>query len=86
MRARLAATGLIGAFTTFSTWAFETHRLAEDGQLRAGAINVLVSLALGLLAAWVGPRAGRAAVSDVLKLTTYLGERDRIDGGFAPTP
>ena len=56
--ARLAATGLIGAFTTFSTWAFETHRLAEDGQLRAGAINVLVSLALGLLAAWMGRYLG----------------------------
>lgn len=55
---RLVATGLVGAFTTFSTWTFETHRLAEDGQLRAGAINVLVSLALGLLAAWVGRELG----------------------------
>ena len=55
---RLAATGLIGAFTTFSTWAFETHRLAEDGQLWAGAINVLMSLTLGLLAAWVGRELG----------------------------
>jgi fluoride exporter len=24
-------TGLLGAYTTFSTWAFESHRLGEDG-------------------------------------------------------
>jgi CrcB protein len=57
---RLAGTGLIGAFTTFSTWAFETHRLAEDGQLRAATANVVVSLVLGLLAAWAGRAIGGA--------------------------
>ena len=55
---RLSATGLIGAFTTFSTWTFESHRLGEDGRLRHGALNFAVSLLLGLGAAWLGRRIG----------------------------
>lgn len=55
---RIAGTGLIGAFTTFSTWTFETHRLAEDGELSQAALNVGVSLAAGLLAAWAGQQVG----------------------------
>jgi fluoride exporter len=56
----LLETGLIGAFTTFSTWMFESHRLAEDGQLRLGALNIVFSLALGILAAWTGRQLGAA--------------------------
>jgi fluoride exporter len=51
---RLVGTGLIGAFTTFSTWIFESHRLAEDGQLRAGILNLALSLVLGLAVTWAG--------------------------------
>ena len=57
---RLAATGFVGAYTTFSTWTFESHRLGEDGQFRLGAVNFLASLVLGLLAAWVGRELGAA--------------------------
>ena len=31
--ALLAGTAFVGAYTTFSTWMFETHRLAEERQL-----------------------------------------------------
>ena len=55
---RLAGIGVLGAFTTFSTWAFETHRLAEDGQLRLGIANLVLSLFLGLGAVWLGRHAG----------------------------
>jgi CrcB protein len=51
---RLAGTGLIGAFTTFSTWILESHRLGEDGRLRFGALNVALSLLVGVLAVWAG--------------------------------
>lgn len=54
----IAGTGLLGAFTTFSTWALESHRLGEDGQLRLGALNFVVSLVLGLSAAWAGRQLG----------------------------
>ena len=57
---RLAGTGFVGAYTTFSTWAFESHRLGEDGRLRLGALNFAVSLAAGLLAAWLGRKLGAA--------------------------
>jgi fluoride exporter len=57
---RLAGTGLLGAFTTFSTWAFESHRLGEDGELRWGVLNLLGSLALGIGAAWLGRELGAA--------------------------
>jgi CrcB protein len=50
----LLGTGLIGAYTTFSTWMLETHRLAEDGRRRAAVLNIVASLAAGLSAAWLG--------------------------------
>jgi CrcB protein len=55
---RLLGTGLVGAYTTFSTWALESHRLGEDGQLRLGALNFAVSLVLGLAAVWLGRELG----------------------------
>jgi CrcB protein len=51
---RLVATGLIGAYTTFSTWMLETQRLGEEGRLRLGAVNIVLSLAVGMLAVWIG--------------------------------
>lgn len=56
----LIATGLLGSFTTFSTWMLDTHRLARDGRRAAAALNLAVSLALGLLAVWLGRELGRA--------------------------
>ena len=56
---RLAGTGLLGAYTTFSTWTFESHRLGEDGRLRMGIANLLISLVLGLGCAWLGREIGR---------------------------
>ena len=57
---RIAGTGFLGAYTTFSTWAFESHRLGEDGQLRLGIANFAVSLVLGVAVAWAGRQLGGA--------------------------
>jgi CrcB protein len=54
----LVGTATIGSYTTFSTWMLETHRLTEDGEPRAAAANVLVSLAVGLGAAALGRLIG----------------------------
>lgn len=55
---RLVATGLLGSYTTFSTWMFDTHRLAAGGRRSAAALNLVASLALGLLAVWLGRELG----------------------------
>ena len=57
---RLAGVGFLGAYTTFSTWTLEAHRLGEDGRTRLGLANILVSLALGLGCAWLGRQLGIA--------------------------
>jgi CrcB protein len=57
---RLLGAALLGSFTTFSTWMLETHRLTEAGELRGGLVNLVASLAIGLLAAWLGQRLGAA--------------------------
>jgi CrcB protein len=56
----LAGTATIGSYTTFSTWMFETHRLGEDGQFLPGALNVLVSVVVGIAAAALGRSIGGA--------------------------
>jgi CrcB protein len=50
----LAGTAAVGSYTTFSTWMFESHRLAEDGWSGLAAANVLLSLLLGLGAVEAG--------------------------------
>jgi CrcB protein len=56
----LAGTGAIGGFTTFSTWAFESQRLGEAGQLRLALTDFAVSLLAGLAAAELGRLLGNA--------------------------
>lgn len=46
--------GFLGAYTTFSTLAFETVRLLEDGAWLLGSANALGSIAAGLVAMYGG--------------------------------
>jgi fluoride exporter len=50
----LVGTGFCGALTTFSTFGFETVRLAEEGSLLDAGLNVGASLAVGMLACFGG--------------------------------
>lgn len=50
----LAGTGFCGGFTTFSTFGYETIRLAEEGARFDAIVNIVASLAVGLLAATAG--------------------------------
>ena len=54
----LAGSATLGSYTTFSTWMFESHRLAEDADLKGAALNVLASLAIGIGAAALGHAIG----------------------------
>jgi len=46
--------GLLGGFTTFSTFSLDTLRLIQEGGWRAAAANAVLSVAGGLIAAWAG--------------------------------
>jgi CrcB protein len=54
-----AMVGLIGTYTTFSTFTLETVRLAEDGSYVLAGVNAMGSLAIGLVAVYAGIALGR---------------------------
>jgi len=56
----LVATGILGAYTTFSTFAYETVRLVQHGHIATALAYVGASLVLGLAACAGGIAAGRA--------------------------
>lgn len=56
----LVGTAVLGSYTTFSTWMYETHRLAEDGQHRVLRANLIASLVLGVAGAELGRLLGGA--------------------------
>jgi len=52
---RLAiSVGFVGGYTTFSTYMFESNRLAEDGAGLQAMVNLLGSLILGIAAVRLG--------------------------------
>lgn len=57
--ALIAGTGVLGAYTTFSTWMLETQRLAEERQPKQALANIALSLLLGIAAAAAGLWIGR---------------------------
>ena len=59
----LLATGFLGAYTTYSTFAVDTDLLVKDGHVGVAAVYVVASLVVGLAAAWLGLSATRAALA-----------------------
>jgi CrcB protein len=53
-------TGFLGAYTTFSTFSFETYALAQERSYLLAMTNVVGSAVLGLAAVVVGVIAARA--------------------------
>jgi len=53
-------TGVLGGYTTFSTFGYETTLLLRAGSTVAAAVNVIGQVVLGLLAVWLGAAAARS--------------------------
>lgn len=51
--------GFIAAYTTFSTFEYETFRVMQSGELLLAFLNVAVSVIVGFFAVWLGIVAGR---------------------------
>ena len=51
--------GLLGAFTTFSTFSIETLNLIEAGEQIKAGMNILLSVTLCVLGCWLGMIVGR---------------------------
>ncbi len=46
--------GILGGYTTFSSFSLQTLTLAQDGQWSGAAANVLLSIVLCLVGVWLG--------------------------------
>ena len=56
---RFVLVGLLGGFTTFSSFSLQTIQLFERGQGQVASLNIIGSVICCLFAAWLGLRAGR---------------------------
>jgi CrcB protein len=55
----LLVVGVLGGYTTFSSFAYETYGLVKDGDFGKGFVNVAVSVIAGYLAVWCGALLAR---------------------------
>jgi CrcB protein len=51
--------GVLGGFTTFSTFGFESLALLKDGEFFKTSANILLHVIVGLSAVWIGDTLGR---------------------------
>jgi CrcB protein len=55
----LLVVGMLGGYTTFSSFAYETYALIKDGEFVRGLVNVAVSVIGGYVAVWCGALLAR---------------------------
>ena len=53
-------TGVLGGFTTFSAFGYETHQLLRDGNVAGACLSVALNLGLGLAAVGLGALIARS--------------------------
>ena len=52
--------GLLGGFTTFSAFGYETFQLTRDGQWASAVLSTTLQVVLGPGAVWIGHALARA--------------------------
>ena len=72
-------TGIIGAYTTYSTWAVDSLALARGGARGQAAVNLVGSLLAGVLLVWAGASLAQA----VLRLKAALTAASGAGAGWA---
>lgn len=53
--------GLLGGFTTFSTYGYETFQLLRDGQWHSATLSTTLQVVLGIGGVWAGHSLARLA-------------------------
>lgn len=51
--------GVLGGFTTYSTFGFESLALLKDGAMLKASANIIIHVFVGLAAVWLGDTLGR---------------------------
>jgi CrcB protein len=87
--------GVLGGYTTFSTWMLDTHGIVAGGDYVVAMAYVLSTLVVGLLAVWLGAVTGRAVIiigtRRVARRHAHQVDQDPVvdsdaDSGVAATP
>lgn len=59
----LIVIGLLGSFTTFSTFSLDNFQMIEQGKFINLAINIIFSVTAGILLVWLGYKLGNTSLN-----------------------
>lgn len=55
--------GFLGAFTTFSTFSFETYLYLQTGEINKALLNIAISVITCIFAVWIGIWTGKQFIT-----------------------
>jgi CrcB protein len=78
--------GLIGGYTTFSAFEYETFRLFQDGQILTAALNVVLSVIVGFAGVWAGAIVGKSIPLDSQRVPAFMRSDEHAVDSREPEP